>query len=223
MQRELFASAVVVVAKSFNPSVVSQVWLVRNGLLGQDELPTNSGSVFADALVQVFAPRYTLLVTPEQLQFVPSQQENQPDRLILEKVGRLVETLPHTPFRAIGLNFTWHTTPLEDDQARELERKLFYRTGSHLYQLFDTQDAHFGAYFSKNFLKFRLKLDVRPVTGQMQDGSSKQFLQMQFNYHADIEVGEAAVSTIQELLSCWGQVSDEARRLVDVILGGELP
>lgn len=61
MQRDLFASAVVVVANVFNPSIVSQVWLVRNGLLGEDELPPNSGSVFADALVQVVAPRYTLV------------------------------------------------------------------------------------------------------------------------------------------------------------------
>lgn len=223
MQRELAASAVVVVANVFNPSIVSQVWLVRNGLLGVDELPPNSGSVFADALVQVVTPYYTLVVTPEQLQFVPSPRESEPERLIQDKVGRLVETLPHTPFRAIGLNFTWHTKPVEDDEARQLERRLFYRGDSPLCREFDTPDAHFGAYLSKNFHGFRLRLDVRPITGHMRDGSDKQVLQMQFNYHADIDPGEDAVPRIRELLGRWCEVSDEARRLVDVILGGNRP
>ena len=63
----------VVLANCFNPSVVSHLWLVRNGLLGADELPQDSGSIFTDALVQVVTARYTLIVTPDQLQFMASK------------------------------------------------------------------------------------------------------------------------------------------------------
>ncbi|MFO0847201.1 MAG: hypothetical protein U0871_01395 [Gemmataceae bacterium] len=205
-------------ANVFNPSVVSHVWLVRTGLLGEDELPHNSGSIFTDALVQVVAPRYTLIVTPENLQFVPSPREAKPEQLIAEKVGRLVETLPHTPFRAIGLNFTWHAKPEDDDGVRRLARRLFFREESPLYREFSSSDCQYGAYLSKDTLGFRLKLDIRPITSHLRDGVTEQFLQMLFNYHADIGPGEDAVARIGELLGRWQDASNEAQRLVGLIL-----
>jgi len=218
MRRDLATSAVVVVANFFNPSVVNHLWLVRNGLLGEDELQPNSGSMFTDALVQVLTARFALLVTPEQLQFMPAPTEPEPERLIVEKVGRLVEILPHTPFRALGLNFTWQVKP-ETGDLRRLTRQLFYKEETPLYREFSSDDANFGAYLSRDFGGFRLKLDIRPITVPRQE-SVEYALQMLFNYHADLDPNAAPTERIHLLLRRWREVSEEARRLVDVLIEG---
>src|SRR5439155_12622029 len=96
-------------------AVASQLWLVRNGVVGEgDFLP---GCIFTDVLVQLRARRLSLLLTPEQFQFVPASGEENPDVLMQEVIGRVVRTLPHTPSRALGLNFTWHLIPDRDNVA----------------------------------------------------------------------------------------------------------
>src|SRR5262249_55230541 len=76
MRRELVGSSVVIVARNFNPSVTSQLWLARNGVVEEgDFLP---GCIFTDLLVQVRTRRFSLLFTPEQLQFVPEPGEENP-------------------------------------------------------------------------------------------------------------------------------------------------
>ena len=58
MHRELIGSSVVVVAQNFNPSVTSQLWLVRNGVVPEgDFLP---GCIFTDLLVQVRTRRFKI-------------------------------------------------------------------------------------------------------------------------------------------------------------------
>ena len=109
MRRERIGANVVVVAQHFNPSVVNQLWLVRHGLMAEEEF--EPGSIFMDGLVQVCTRRFILLVTPEQLQIVPRVPDEEQDALIANAVGTVVRTLPHTPFRALGLNFTWHLVP----------------------------------------------------------------------------------------------------------------
>src|SRR5438094_3009969 len=106
MRWEIVGSSVVIVAQTFNTSVANQLWLVRNGVVPEgDFLP---GCIFTDLLVQVRTRRFSLLFTPEQFQFVPALGEENSNSLMQETIARIVEMLPHTPYRALGLNFTWH-------------------------------------------------------------------------------------------------------------------
>src|SRR5271166_1761428 len=106
MLNQLVGASVVITARQFNPSVMSQLWLVRQGLLAEDQMLPNF--VFTDLLVQVRTQNFSLLVVPEQFQFFPQAKESEQQELIQQKVGRIVRSLPHTPFKAVGLNFTWH-------------------------------------------------------------------------------------------------------------------
>jgi hypothetical protein len=211
MHRELVGSSVVVVAQNFNPSVTSHLWLVRNGVVPEgDFLP---GCIFTDLLVQVRARRFSLLFTPEQFQFVPSIGEENPHALMQETIGRIVETLPHTPYRALGLNFTWHLIPGGGDVAA-LSRRLFFVPGRPLFRDFDVPDASFGSYLSRDLLGFRLKLDVKPVTVPPSTTEPVQRLQLLYNFHADLPEGEQAVARLQEHLCQWGEAAETAHRSV---------
>jgi len=208
MRRELVGSSVVVVAQNFNPSVTCQLWLVRNGVVTEgDFLP---GCIFTDLLVQVRTRRFSLLFTPEQFQFVPALGEENPHALMEETIGSIVQMLPHTPYRALGLNFTWHLTPEGGDVAA-LSRRLFFAAGRPLFRDFDAPDASFGAYLSRDLLGFRLKLDVKPVSTPQ---AATQRLQFLYNFHADLPEGEEAVVSLQQHLRRWREAAETARSSV---------
>jgi hypothetical protein len=204
-------AAVVIGAQQFNPSVVSQLWLVRHGLLGEDEfLP---GCFFTDMFVQVQSRRFRLLVVPEQLQFIPAVPPAEEQALIVDKIGAIVGFLPHTPFKALGLNFAWHLVPREGDFIA-FTRTLFASENRPLYRNFDTEDAQFGAYLSKNFLGFRLKLDVKPILVLLADRTENR-LQFVFNFHADL--GERPAEEIGQHLLRWNEVKAEAERIIESV------
>lgn len=217
MRRERVGSNVVVVAQQFNPSVVNQLWLIRHGLMAEEEL--EPGSIFVDGLVQVRTRRFILLVTPEQLQIEPRVPDEEQDALIANAVGTIVRTLPHTPFRALGLNFTWHLVP-DDGDVRALTRRLFYVPHRPLFQDFDVPDANFGAYLSKNIFGYRLKMDAKPIKVPTPEGPPENRLQILFNYHADLPQGGEAAATIEGLLGHWRQAAAESRRMVGTIQDG---
>src|SRR5215471_4775408 len=62
-------SAVVIVAQQFNPSIINQLWLVRNEVLADADF--QDGSLYSDLVVQVRSRLFHMLVIQEQLQFVP--------------------------------------------------------------------------------------------------------------------------------------------------------
>src|SRR3954452_10956137 len=106
MSIQLAGSNVIIAARQFNPTVFSQLWLVRNELLAEEDF--GPGYLFSEAVVQMATPQFLMLVVPSQLQFSPTDQVEDQQALIRGKVGRIVERLPHTPYVAVGLNFVWH-------------------------------------------------------------------------------------------------------------------
>ncbi|HZZ77533.1 MAG TPA: hypothetical protein VFE62_03385 [Gemmataceae bacterium] len=204
-------AATVVVAQQFNPSVFNQLWLVRHGLLVEgDFLP---GCLFTDVLVQVRSRQFHLLVVPEQLQFVPNVSLQDQQQVISDKVGTIATTLPHTPFKALGLNFDWHLTPHDGDVPR-FTRQLFFREDRPLFQRFSGEDARYGGYLSKDVLGFRLKLDVKPIIAQIGDQTEHR-VQFAFNYHADL--GDNPSQQIAQHLARWNEVRAETEAIIDSV------
>lgn len=204
-------SAVVIVAQQFNPSIITQLWLVRNGVLAEDDF--QEGSLYSDVVVQVRSRLFHMLVLPEQLQFVPSGPPEGHQRLIVDKVGTIVRTLPHTPYRALGLNFSWHLKPADGNIAR-LTRGLFFNPDKPLYRHFDAETAHYGGYLSKDVAGFRLKLDVKPILVIAAAGPEDR-VQFGFNFHCD--VAEDGARQIEDRLLHWDEVRQEAEQIIDSV------
>src|ERR1700693_5688530 len=159
-------SAVVIVAQQLNPTIFTQNWLTDRGILGKEDLL--EGSLFSDFVVQVRSRFFQMLVLPEQLQFVPSVAREDEQRLLLDKVGAIVNLLPQTPYKALGLNFAWHLIP-KDRHTTRLSRELFVVPDRPIYKVFDAADSHFGAYFSMTVSPFRMKLDIKPTIMTLED------------------------------------------------------
>ena len=214
MPIELAGCNLVITAQHFNPSIFSQLWLVRNEVVSEDDF--SHGSVFSDQVVNVESPQFGLLVVPAQMQFVPKVPRHLQGGLVAEKVGRIVRALPHTPYTAIGLNFFWHIEP-EDGNIPGLTRSLFYDSGRKICRLFDAEDARFGAYFSRDILGCRLRLDVRPFTPQTGD-ERREFVQFAFNFHLDLpQEADEIMKGIERQLEIWDEASAEATRIVEEV------
>jgi hypothetical protein len=207
-------AAVVVVAQQFNPSIVTQLWLSRNaGMRDEDFL---AGCVFTDLIVQIRSRQFHMLVVPEQMQFLPLEAEEQ--QIIHEKLGAIVGSLPHTPYRAVGLNFTWHLSTQRT--MPEVSREMFFRTDRALYQNFTDAGAHFGAYLSKDSSGFRLKLDVKPVLVQLEDRTEHR-LQFAFNFHRDFTENHTA--QLEQCLLLWDAAKREVETIIDSVERREEP
>src|SRR5262245_25862580 len=163
----LVESAAVVVARRFNVTAAREHWLVKHGIIGEDDLL--EGCLFSDAVVQLRTRRFQLLLLPDQLQFVPVISTGDAQSVIIDTLGKIVRTLPHVPYKALGLNFTWHLSP-EDGDTNRVTRELFYVPDRPLFRAFSGVDARFGGYLSKDYDGFRQKLDVKPLAVQTESG-----------------------------------------------------
>jgi hypothetical protein len=212
MQSELLGANVVIVAKQFNPSVFSQLWLVRNEIVKEDEFL--EGCIFSDDISKIETSLFGLLVLPPQLQFLPRSPEGEAE-LIEAKLGKIIAALPHTPYVAIGFNFSWHVWP-EDGNLHQLSRSLFLNEYAPLAKKFGAEDALFGAYVSQNIGDCRLRLDVKPVDYVVNDQQTRR-LHFAFNFQLDLSQTETPVESIIAHLSKWEQFKNEASEVIDLI------
>jgi hypothetical protein len=205
-------SAAVLLAQQFNPTILKQSWLERYGILATGDL--ESGSLFSDVLVQVRSRQFHMLLLPDQLHFMPVVPAAEQQRLIVDKLGGIVVRLPETPYRALGLNFVWQLTTADGNKKRSA-RDLFFIQGSPLYDRFNAEDARFGAYLSKDFAGFRLKLDIKPIVIPGGD-QTESGLQFAFNFHVDI-TSENSAPQIIERLGQWEEVLREAEGILSTV------
>lgn len=218
MALQLVSSAAVVAAHHFNPSVATQLWLVDNNIVLREEFV--GGAVFTDMFVQVPTRDFHLLIVPDNCQFTLLSHVQRQQELAVERVGRLVTILPHTPYKGVGINFVWHLVP-ENNTIDEVCRRLFYDAGNPLHRLFDVNGARFGCYLSKDSLGCRLKLNVQPVMIALPDKPQQHLIQFVFNYHLDLAGRENPVAEIGPMLNRWNEAHAESSHIVDVVTGGQ--
>ena len=211
-------SAAVVVARRFNVTAAREHWLVKQGIIGENDLL--EGALFSDTVVQAPTSRFVLLFLPDQLQFVPTVSSDEEQPIILEKLGKIVGTLPHVPYKALGLNFNWLFRPADGDTAR-VTREMFFVQDRPLFSIFSGQDARFGGYLSKDHGEFRLKLHVTPTT-LPQEAGEEHCVRFAFNFHRDVE-GDDAAADILRCLARWDELRTEVGRIIQEVGRGVGP
>lgn len=210
MSPELTSGNVVITAEQFNPSIVSQIWLAKNGLVKEDEF--GEGCIFAGTLSQVRTRDFDLLVIPQRAQFETHVESERQQQVICERLGLLVQRLPETPYRALGFNLVWQLVPKELS-VEAVSRHLFFVPASPVHRFFDVADARFGSYLSKDTLGFRLKLNALPVTIESPMQERKLAIVLNFNFHFDLPEQDDPVATILRMLGRWNEAVAESSQI----------
>lgn len=215
--KKLTSENIVIIAKNLNPSLFSQLWLVKQGIVNEEDFASNC--IFSPFVTQVFTPNFQLFVVPERLQFTLINKSEDSAEFIKEKVGTIIKSIPHTPYRAIGINFNWIVAPEPPVDIFEFERKLFVKKEIAIYEQFSESDARFGAYLSKDIFGSRLRLDIKPVKPINPEKYEKvsNLLQLTFNYQLDL-IEEGIIDRMFEFLNQWDQMKIYSEKLVSIIL-----
>jgi len=212
---ELFNQNLIVAATNFNVTLITQVWLRDNGVVLDSEF--TGPMLFTPGLVQLETELFRFLATPNQIQVEPKCSDDRTQQIFSERIGRFVSLLPHTPYVATGINFVWHYKPVDGRTIQQVSKQAFFRADAPFAHLFDSEDAKFGAYFSKDeFGIFRLRLTIGPIEMQFPDRPTmEERIQFAFNYHCESRTADRIIDAIGH----WDEVRTESQRIVEVIEG----
>lgn len=218
MPADLVDANAVIVAHSFNPTIADQFWLADNRIVLKEEFRKKQ---FADALVEVATDEFHFLLVPERCQFTPRPGSECASGLIVERLGRLVDALPHTPFQAVGINFTWFVR-FSECTLGQYSKMRFGRQDSPTYLHFDTPDARYGGYFSKDLNNCRLKLDVKPLHVAFEEKPT-EVMQFAFNLHRDLGPDASGIERtedVKRVLGMWDSTRAAAQEILDDSIRG---
>lgn len=198
---------IVILAKSFNPSVFNQYWLIKNEILSEGDF--DNSSIFTKDIAQISTESFNLFILPDQLALTfKAENEIFVIENILEKCIRL---LPHIPFTAIGINFIYYIPKVIN--GKNSSRRLFFNSTNYLDKEFDVDDANFGLYLSKNYLNSRLKLDIKTsLIGDNNAVDTEEKIAYSFNFHKDLK--DNTLEDILAMLKNWNNFSEYSEQLV---------
>lgn len=206
---------VVIVARSFNLSILSQLWLVKQGIVAEDEF--GESCVFSRLAVQVDTRNYRLLVVPDRLQLTFARDRGDRAGIIRRVLVKLIRSLPHTPFVAAGFNMQFVLDMAGvTDYASKL-RRIMLPSANPVAAHFMQEDSRFGAYCTKAFAGMRLNLDMRSIQRHAAASPSEEGLQVAFNFHRDLP-HEDRVGPLIETLGIWDAAAGEARSITESLV-----
>jgi len=195
---EFIKNNIVIVAHNLNPSIFTQIWLVKNNIINENDFL--SDSLFTSAVVSVNTNDLQLLVVPERIQLTFKNKETQ-EKLINEVLRKIVNLLPHTPYSAIGFNFELILEPVDLKEFPKITKSIFVSDRNPLVTFFDNEDSRFGIVMTREVEKMRLNLNIRPVE-KITESGKEEALKFIFNFNKNLEP-ESALETINAILNSW--------------------
>ena len=212
---DLIDSNVVIISKSFNIPIINTVWLYKNDIFTEEEM---RGATCLPVTVEIRTDTFHFSLVPDRLHFSVKPDHEDPKGLILSKIGKLVKLLPHTPYIAAGLNFTFHVTPADGDLCK-LSRELFFNERSKLFHGLESDDVRFGGFFSMHKIDTRLRFDAKPVTVPIQNDKEEK-LQFSYNFNVTISQNDD-YNKILDLFKKWEKAVEFCKEINSKINQGE--
>lgn len=212
MNKGLPQTSVVVVASQFNPSIVTQYWLIKNSIFAEEDFTKDC--MFSAEMVNIVTDSLNIRLSPKMLTaFLLTNNFDRDFESVNNKITKILNLLPETPFDAVGMNFMWRIDT-EDKAVSDFGKSLFFKSDSKLFEEFNTEDAGFGAYMSKNVLGCRLKMEIKPVF-QVIDNNICSRMQFVFNFHLDL-TSENKSAEILEFLAKWKEASLLSSKILSI-------
>jgi hypothetical protein len=185
---------IVILASNYNPSIVSKEWLYEKGIFTE----TVKNFVHTPVFALVENENFSLVVDEQRLQLTIRKvtREN------LNKTGDItksfVDTLPETPYKAVGLNYqyTLASARCNLDNVLSVNKERLGTMFSSTYQI--------GATIVFEFQKFIVNFAVLPSLGK------EQQTRISFNFHSDI----TNVAEIRERLASQTGTLEKADEII---------
>lgn len=217
----LIQSSVVVLCKDVNQSIFSPVWLLKNGILLEDEFRPEE-AVFVPGLTRVNTSKFEFMALPDRLQVQFPTIVDDADAVLARVLGGVAKTLPHTPFVAVGLNNHFIIKPTNAGGFAEWNRTMFASPWASKQSMGSARDR-FGssfAYDAFNGARMRVRAAVSAETtlaAEDHEGvlaTPPYVVSLHCNLHRDLQAPGVEVSKeLPRMMSLWKQVREDAMRI----------
>jgi len=173
----------VIILGKWNPAIFSPQWVGQHVFEGEEmevEFPITPG----------LSPRYKagrvmITLQGDRLLVKPLQTDDESMRSAEQKAVRILDCLPHTPVRAVGINFRY----VESQPANGLSRMFEFADSDRIREFgYDKDCVEILRHLDKDNAKLTFKMS------QSSDGS----LILDFNHHSDVLDAVMAREVIRE-------------------------
>ena len=177
MNTKLTGANIVVIASSFNPSIVSKDWIFDKGVINEpsENFTHTPGFSFFES------EHYTMTLVPGRFQLTLKKKFQSKFAELISNTETFVDKLPETPYTAIGTNYIWQTETSSNEVLKEKLNDIFTFKRDRFPKIFERKDVRVGITIWLNYDSFCVKLSIEPHLETM-----KQIL-CNFNYHANIK------------------------------------
>lgn len=187
---------IVVLARNFNPSIVSKDWLWKKQIIRESA----SNFVFTAPFVRLDGPSFAFALDESRLQLTLRDPAGGLTKLP-QAARRFIKALPETPYTALGFNFRFAlpvpNLSLETIIAVDVSR---------VRRLFG-QDYELGVRVAFPFEDFAVRAEIPAAV------PSKTVAEISFNFHSDVSGGQMVI----ERLSRHAAALRKARALVEAV------
>jgi len=191
------AANIVITASNFNPSIISKDWLYKNNIFVETLTDFINTPVFSSSDTNEFQ----MIVTEDRLQLTLKRVTQANMTAALDKLNKIVDLLPHTPYKAIGYNFGYMFS--KDECNIEF---LFSPNREHIAKLM-SKEYEIGANILFPFEGFIVTFSVSPIVKEKRDR------ELRFNYHSSI----SSSVEIKDRLDKQGKVLEKTASVVDAL------
>lgn len=210
MEKKLVGHSIVVINTGLTPSSFNSYWLVKNGILKEEELENNN--IFTNQVVEINGDDYSLTINGNSFIITSKNDIEGLDKCVNDKLEKIINAT-NTIYISSGINFNWVINP-KGGNFKKLSRDLFFKADSAIFDFFDKEDASFGSYMSKDFEGSRLKLDIKPIYLDNNLNERKEAIHFNFNFHFDIPEGDRS-NILKQFIKKWKLFYEESKKIID--------
>lgn len=221
-QPTLVESSVVILANDVNQSIFNPVWLLKNGILLEDEVRLGE-AVYVPGLTRVPTESFEFMALPDRLQMKFPPSVDDAGAVLTRVLVGIARTLPHTPFAAVGLNNQYRLTPTDAAGFSEWNRSMFAAPWAASQCKGETRER-FGCTFAYDAfggarMRIRAAVSAQPIDQAIQTDPTPYVVSLHCNLHRDLSPSEVEIAKeLPRMLSLWKQVRDESDRIARSLL-----
>jgi|GEM_PF-3333918 len=207
----------VVLIGGFNPAFFDKYFFITNDILKDEEIQPSSQFLGIGG-VQVISEKYSIIIVLNQIIITFLKQETT-DADIKKFISLFIKKGNIKNVQNMGFNFNWHIVYKDKDAVNKASRNFFYhKENKVLAAFFDSDDASYGMYASKNFEKARLKFDVKPAKIQ-EIGKNEVTDEIVFGFNYDFVIkNKETDAEILELVDEYSVYSEGAKKITSIFI-----
>ncbi len=180
----------IVVNGQFNLALLDKYFFIKNDIISEEEFSKmQHPALFNGFNSHLVTDKFEITINPIQL-VVYSVKSGDDDK-INEFIIKIIKASGIGNFPSFGMNFEWALQFENKEQVQEKSKEYFYNENTKLMpSFFNSEDANYGFYASKDIMGARLKLDIKPINNlnyPVKGVVPMDALFHQFNFHFALE------------------------------------